>query len=228
MPSNTISLQPLPPSDINTAARFCALAMADNPLHITVFGQAADKRQHRLTRLFSGLFPYINRNGDLIGAYADGQLVGVLGRLRPLCCRPHWRDMLRLMPTLLTSNSALGLLKTYSWLSNWAKLDPDTPHWHLGPLAVAPDQQRQGIGHSLMAYAINQAHGVSLYLETDKLSNVHFYQRLGFHITATPTLLDAQTWLMHRTHSDQPSDKFKNQAKERYRSKSSMTTKGDI
>lgn len=196
MPSNTISLQPLPPSDINTAARLCALAMADNPLHIKVFGLRQEQRELRLTRLFTGLLPYIGRNGELIGAYADGLLVGVLGRLTPGCCQPSWKDLLKLTPTLLTSNSPLGLLKTLRWLSSWAKLDPAPPHWHLGPLAVAPDSQRQGIGRSLMGHAIEGAGGVSLYLETDKLSNVQFYQQLGFNIIATPTLLATPTWLM--------------------------------
>lgn len=196
MQKNTPNITLLPSSDVKAAAQLCALAMADNPLHITVFGQAANKRQHRLTRLFNGLLPYINRNGDLLGAYVDDQLVGVLGRLRPLSCQPNWQDTLRLIPTLLTSNSALGLLKTCSWLNNWAKLDPDTPHWHLGPLAVTPNVQRQGIGRQLMDCAINQAEGVNLYLETDKLSNVQFYQSLGFNITATPLLLGTQTWLM--------------------------------
>lgn len=203
---HTIKTQPLPKHDLNAAARLCAEAMADNPLHIKVFGQAAAKRQQRLTRLFRGLLPYIGRNGELMGAYADGQLVGILGRLRPLCCQPNWRDMLRLMPTLLTSNSALGLLKTFNWLNSWAKLDPAEVHWHLGPLAVIPDFQHQGIGRSLMDYAINEACGVGLYLETDKLSNVQFYQSLGFTITATPTLLGMQTWLMRRKTavSDKP------------------------
>ncbi|WP_417617301.1 GNAT family N-acetyltransferase [Oceanisphaera sp.] len=192
----TIELQPLSAQDLSAAARLCALAMCDNPLHIKVFGPGAVKRQRRLTRLFTGLLPYIARKGELMGAYADGQLVGVLGRLRPGLCQPSWRDVLTLTPALLSSNSPLGLIKTLRWLASWARLDPAEPHWHLGPLAVAPHWQRQGMGRLLMKHAIKDAAGVGLYLETDKLSNMHFYQRLGFKITATPTLLATPTWLM--------------------------------
>ncbi|WP_319782562.1 GNAT family N-acetyltransferase [Oceanisphaera sp. IT1-181] len=196
MQTSQITLALIPKVDLKAAARLCAEAMAENPLHLKVFGQDINKRQRRLTRLFSGLLPYIARNGELSGAYVGQQLVGVLGRLSPGHCQPYYLELIKLAPALLASNSPLGWLRTRHWLNQWAKFDPATPHWHLGPLAVAPNHQRQGIGRALMEVAINEANGVSLYLETDKLSNVLFYQKLGFHITATPTLLGTKTWLM--------------------------------
>lgn len=196
MPQTSFSLAPLAHCDIKIAAALCAEAMLDNPLHVRVFGQNAGKRKLRLTRLFSGLLSYVENKGELIGAYHNSQLLGVLGRLAPNRCQPSLFETLSLAPALLASNSPLGWIRTLRWLSSWAQLDPNVPHWHLGPLAVSPQHQRQGIGRALMAYAINKAQGSSLYLETDKLSNVKFYQSLGFHITAQPTLLDTPTWLM--------------------------------
>lgn len=196
MPQTHFSFRPLRPADLKIAAALCAEAMLDNPLHIRVFGHDAKRRKRRLTRLFNGLLPYILAKGELMAAYQDGQLLGVLGRLAPHRCQPSWQETLSLAPALISSNSPLGWLRTLRWLASWAKLDPCLPHWHLGPLAVSPQYQRQGIGRALMAYAINEAQGISLYLETDKLSNVQFYQRLGFHIIAQPTLLDTPTWLM--------------------------------
>lgn len=138
MLSSPTTLQPLCPSDISAAARLCAFTMADNPLHIRVFGQDAIKRQRRLNSLFRGLLPYVASKGQLIGAYHNGQLLGVLGRLAPHGCQPCWRETLTLVPALLASNSPLGWLRTGLWLTSWAKFDPITPHWHLGPLAVSP------------------------------------------------------------------------------------------
>ena len=191
-----VTIERLRSADLNAAAWLCAEAMLDNPLHLKVFGHVLAKRQQRLTRLFNGLLPYICSNGELMAAYADQQLVGVLGRLTPGRCQPSYLDIFKLLPTLLASNSPLGWLRTLRWLRQWAALDPKTSHWHLGPLAVSPSSQRQGIGRSLMDYAISEANGINLYLETDKLSNVQFYQSLDFHITATPTLLGTKTWLM--------------------------------
>lgn len=201
MPFSHFKLALIPTADLSAAARLCAEAMADNPLHLKVFGQDINKRQRRLTRLFSGLLPYIAGNGELRGAYVGQQLVGVLGRLSPGRCQPSYMEILKLAPALLTSNSPLGWLRTLRWLKQWSALDPKTLHWHLGPLAVAPNHQRQGIGRALMEVAIIEANGVRLYLETDKLSNVQFYQRLGFNITATPILLGTKTWLMLRSEA---------------------------
>lgn len=196
----TISLQPVPSSELSTAAQLCAMAMRDNPLHIKVFGKSANKREQRLTRLFGGLLAYIGTKGELMGAYNNGRLVGVMGCLAPSNCQPSLAQLLRLMPALLSSNSPLGLFKTLYWLRSWAKLDPTQPHWHLGPLAVTSDWQGQGIGRQLMTDTINTAlkqdPDAGLYLETDKLINAEFYQRLGFTTLATPTLLATPTWLM--------------------------------
>lgn len=196
----TISLQPVSPSELPMAAQLCAIAMRDNPLHINVFGKSASKREQRLTRLFGGLLAYIEAKGELTGAYNNGHLVGVMGCLPPAGCQPSLAQLLRLVPALLSSNSPLGLFKTLYWLRSWARLDPSMPHWHLGPLAVANDWQGKGIGRQLLTNAINmafkQAPNVALYLETDKLINAQFYQRLGFTILATPTLLATPTWLM--------------------------------
>lgn len=196
----TISLQPVPANELSIAAQLCAVAMRDNPLHIKVFGKSASKREQRLTRLFNGLLIYIHRKRELIGAYNNGHLVGVMGCLPPAHCQPSLAQLLRLVPTLLSSNSPLGLFKTLYWLRSWASLDPPQPHWHLGPLAVDSDWRGQGIGRLLITDTMNTAFkqdpNAGLYLETDKLVNVEFYQRLGFSTLATPTLLSTPTWLM--------------------------------
>ena len=83
-----------------------------------------------------------------------------------------------------------------------AKLNPRTPHWHLGPLAVDPAWQGQGIGWQLLEYVIEQTHkaepSVPLYLETDKEENVRYYTKFGFYTVGRPMILGTQSWLMLR------------------------------
>ncbi|OEY67670.1 GNAT family N-acetyltransferase [Marinobacter sp. X15-166B] len=198
-----IAIQPLSRTDLTRAATLCARAMRDNPLHLAVFGGPDTRRQQRLQRLLAGLLGYILRKGDLLGAYRNGTLVGVLGLLPPGRCRPTWRDLPRLLPTLLTSNTPAGSLRTAIWLNTWRRHDPGTPHWHLGPLAVEPDWQGQYVGTRLMDYACNRAADACLYLETDTPANVRFYQRFGFSVLATPVILTTPSWLMVRPLSDQ-------------------------
>jgi len=192
------TIHPLGQCDLLAAAEICARAMRDNPIHIQVFGAPHELRERRLRRFFPGLLAYVHRKGSLYGAFAKGTLVGVLGMLPPKTCKPSPRDLLRLAPTLLTSSSPVGTLRLAIWLSTWARIDPSTPHWHLGPLAIVPAWQHRGIGTQLMEYASHKASGDSLYLETDKLANVGFYEGFGFSVLATPSILATPSWVMVR------------------------------
>ena len=196
--TNNYAIQVLSKNDLAEATEVCAEAMLDNPLHIKVFGTDTRLRARRLKRFFPGMLTYIQRKDSLYGVFVDGRLIGVLGMLPPRRCKPSLVDSLCLLPTLLSSNSPIGTLRLAIWLTTWANIDPATPHWHLGPLAVAPAWQRQGIGSRLLEYACSKGNDDSLYLETDKLSNVELYQRFGFTTLATPTILGSISWVMLR------------------------------
>ena len=194
-------IRPLDKNDLLAAAQVCADAMNDNPIHIKVFGAESALRKRRLQRFFPGMLAYVYRKGSLYGTFADGVLIGVLGMLPPGHCKPSLADILRLLPTLLTSNNPIGSMRLAIWLSRWAKIDPATPHWHLGPLAVATAWQHQGVGTQLIEFVASQCTGADLYLETDKLSNVELYERFGFSILDTPSILATPSWLMIRPAS---------------------------
>lgn len=199
MSKRLFSIQPLEKSDLAAAAVICAEAMLDNPIHIRVFGKADALRKRRLKRFFPGLLAYVYRKGHIYGVFADQILVGVLGMLPPKRCKPSLYDLLRLLPSLISSNSPLGTVRLAVWLSTWAKIDPARPHWHLGPLAVDSAWQKQGIGTQLMAFACdNKGSKTNIYLETDKLSNVELYQKFGFITLATPRILGVPSWVMLR------------------------------
>jgi len=192
------AIHPLDKSELLAAADICADAMNDNPLHIKVFGTDPILRERRLRRLFPALLAYVQRKGSLYGVFADGHLIGVLGMLPPKTCKPSFGDFLRLLPRLLTAHNPLGTARLAIWLGTWAKIDPAAPHWHLGPLAIAPAWQRQGVGTLMIEFAFSKCAGDNLYLETDKLSNVELYKRFGFTTVATPSILATPSWVMMR------------------------------
>lgn len=203
MTTQPYDIHPLRKSDLLAAAKLCAEAMRDNPIHIRVFGTVATLRQQRLQRFFPGMLNYLYRKGYLYGIFNDECLIGVLGMLPPGHCQPSMLDLLRLLPTLLTSNSLAGTARLVTWLSTWARIDPTTPHWHLGPLSVAPAWQGQGIGTQLIEFACSQGQEDNLYLETDKQSNVELYAKFGFSTLATLTTLDIPSWVMMRHAAQQ-------------------------
>jgi ribosomal protein S18 acetylase RimI-like enzyme len=87
-----------------------------------------------------------------------------------------------------------------TWGGEWARRDPAEPHWHLGPVAVDPDSQGQGIGGAMLAdfCARMDGHGALVYLETDKSENVRFYEKFGFAVAAQGEVLGVPNWFMSR------------------------------
>jgi ribosomal protein S18 acetylase RimI-like enzyme len=87
--------------------------------------------------------------------------------------------------------------------STWASHDPQESHWHLDPLAVEPEMQRQGIGTQLMDYCCNflDSSKAAGYLETGTESNVRFYERFGFSVAKEIIVLGVPTWSMWRPES---------------------------
>ncbi|SCZ86707.1 GNAT family N-acetyltransferase [Nitrosomonas mobilis] len=199
MYKHNCNILPLGVNDMPTAATICAAAMNENPLHVKVFGANPDLRQRRLRRMFPALLTYVKRKGELYGAFIDGKLIGVLGMLPPNACQPTLRDLIQLLPRMISANSPLGGLRLAIWLGTWARIDPKQPHWHLGPLAIAPQWQYKGVGTQMIEFTINQCAAEHLYLETDKQSNVDLYQRFGFKTLATPTILGIPSWVMIRS-----------------------------
>jgi ribosomal protein S18 acetylase RimI-like enzyme len=86
------------------------------------------------------------------------------------------------------------------WFARWCRLDPDDPHVHLGPIAVAPTLQRTGIGTALMERYIEHLdnEGTAGYLETDREENVEFYRKFGFAVRYSEDLIGTPTWYMWR------------------------------
>lgn len=73
-------------------------------------------------------------------------------------------------------------------------------HWHIGPVAVEPVAQRQGVGIAMLgAVCLHMdAYGSVSYLETDRTENIHFYQSFGFVVLDLSKVLGVSTWYMSR------------------------------
>lgn len=192
-----VDIRQLAAAELSPAAKLCACAMRQNPVHLRVFGKSPKRLDRRLNRFFAAVLPYIHRKGVLWGAYVDGRLIGVLGALPPKTCAPTSLDMLRMLPDLAMSPTAL--LRAYRWLDVWRRSDLSDPHWHVGPLAVEPSHQSRGVGTRLLQHCFNHtASGVPLYLETDTPGNVRFYSSFDFRVAQTVEVLGTMTWLMRR------------------------------
>ncbi|MBI6628932.1 GNAT family N-acetyltransferase [Pontibaca salina] len=199
--AHPVEVRALAPSDLPAAAAVLTVGMADNPLHIRVFGSNPKARRRRLSRFLVPLIAYVQANGQVLGAYEQGDLVGVLGMIAPGRCRPGLRDRLRFAGAFAVGMSPFVLWRLRRWLALWARHDPDTPHWHLGPLAVLPARQRRGIGRQLVMHCCAQLDtlGANAWLETDLEINVTFYRTFGFAEVGQDHVLNVPAWFMHRS-----------------------------
>ncbi|GGV02399.1 GNAT family N-acetyltransferase [Streptomyces spectabilis] len=79
---------------------------------------------------------------------------------------------------------------------------PAEPVWFLGTVGVDPDRQGAGLGRAVLRPGIEAAErdGVPAFLETSAETNLRFYERLGFEVTADLTLPGGgpRTWCMVR------------------------------
>src|SRR5262249_2842405 len=93
------------------------------------------------------------------------------------------------------------------WTATWARHDPAEPHWHLGPVAVDAHRQRKGVGTLLLNEYCSRLDALDAvgYLETDKKTNVTFYERFGFVPMGTANVLELPNWFMRRGARRSPS-----------------------
>ncbi len=188
------------------ATAVLADAMLDNPLHAQAFGADPARRRRRLWRFMDLLIRHVHSHGTLLGAYAQGELIGVLGMLRPGCCRPSRLAALRFAGALVTGNPPTGVWRIARWLAAWWRNDPSEPHSHVGPLAVASAYRRQGVGRHLMVHCCEQLDALALvaWLETDLAINASFYETVGFATVRHEPVLGVPNWFMRRAPKGSP------------------------
>ncbi len=195
-----ISIGPLQESDLPEAVVVSTRAYSTNPLGMAVYRDHPDSERYREAS-YKQLLEHMS--GQVFIAKKDEQVVGVMRMVE----WPHCQFSLSLTKTLrillsamLTKNRGL-VIRRLTAMRVWSKHHPRQPHWHLGPIAVIPELQGQGIGSQLLEHFcrhVDQAEQTA-YLETDRPENVPLYERFGFKITEEAPVLGVRNWFMWRT-----------------------------
>jgi ribosomal protein S18 acetylase RimI-like enzyme len=199
--SGTPSLRLLRHEEIELAAHVVGRGMCNNPVNVAVFRiPDAGNRTRALGRFFVRVLQGLYRRGFIIGAFRSQDLIGVCGFARPGFCQPRMLEKMRVLPAAVIGNPAPTPLRLLHWVGEWSKLDPAEPHWHLGPVAVEPQLQHQGIGTAMLDAFCTITDGFHslAYLETDKEENVRLYRRFGFRVIYSAKVLGVPNWFMSR------------------------------
>lgn len=77
---------------------------------------------------------------------------------------------------------------------------PVEPHWYLSVLSVSPESQGKGHGSALIRPGLKMAdqQGVGAWLETQRQSNIGFYERFGFEMAGQIEVDGNPLWMMWR------------------------------
>jgi len=197
MKLSEIAIVPLLASEISDAADMLGRAFVTDPMVTGLFGEITGKMTNRLAGVFSlmlGVLPSDNicvKNGE--------RIVAVMRMVKPGECQPSRRHVLKALPRLLAATGT-RMPRVLKYLSFLEKFDPEERHLHLGPFAVDPEFQRNGIGSHLLNYFSDYVdrQGVAAFLETNKATNVRLYKGYGFSTINEASLFDVPTWFMWR------------------------------
>ena len=193
----TNNIEKLGRSVIAEVAEVMRHAFLTNPVLVSAFGGRTESHRRRQETMYRVIFDHFS--GQLFGVRRGGSIVGVLGMtFWPDCEQDSFKSW-TVLPRLLLVLRGLTP-RIIDWHSTWAVHHPKRPHWHLGPVAVLPTAQRQGLGSQMVQQFCdhvdrNQAPG---YLETDKLDNVTLYERFGFRVNKKADVLGVPNWFMWR------------------------------
>jgi GNAT superfamily N-acetyltransferase len=166
-----------------------------NPLHVAAFGpQRIDQ-----SRLFFRIGLRHMFVGQALVAMVDGKVRGYAHFNASPRCLPAPEEVPLAAATLLKPLAG-AIPQVVRWFARWCHLDPEQPHVHLGPIAVSPGAQGQGVGTALMNRYMDhlKKERAAGYLETDKAENVAFYKKFGFAVQREEELIGATIWYMWR------------------------------
>jgi ribosomal protein S18 acetylase RimI-like enzyme len=196
-----IAVRELRRDEIAEAAHLLGRGMCDNPVNARAFAISDPERRCRaLTRFFVPVVRRLHRRGSVVGAFREEAMVGVCCVAPPHACQPRVLEKLKVVPSVVLGNPLGTAGRVLRWVGEWSRRDPPDLHWHLGPLAVDPPFQGQGVGKAMMTSFCAQmdARGGLSYLETDKPENVRFYQKFGFSVLGEAEVLGVSNWFMSR------------------------------
>ena len=201
---NPITIRRLRNHELPVAALLLSRAMCDNPIDVRAFGGEAPRRRRSLERFYAPVLRGLCRRGEILGGFRDAELIALCAFAPPGHCQATLAEKVRILPSVVLANQIGTAARILQWVGAWARRDPSEPHWHLGPVAVEPASQGQGVGHALVAdfcTRVDECAGLA-YLETDKRENVRFYRRFGFSVVAEAEVLGVRTWFMSRALTD--------------------------
>lgn len=190
--------------DVKALARVLGRAFHDDPVMAWMIPDDA-RRARALPRIFAAMTRHHFLAGDAVEIAARNGTVGAAALWDP---PGRWkqtpREELRMLPAMLL---AVGrhMGRGQEMVDVMKRHHPEEPHWYLGVIGSDPDMRGTGLAHALLRSRLDRcdAEGAPAYLESTKESNLPYYLRFGFDVTAELTIPGGgpRIWPMWRNPS---------------------------
>ena len=188
---DSLKLSFMEKNGIQESARVLSVDMLNNPLHVAVFQGKGEKERIEIEKMFSKLL--IELPGIVFLVNEKQNIIGVM-RMK------SWEGI-KATDDLKESKDENDISWRKSvWHMEWARHEPLSQHWHLGPIGVLPSHQGLGIGSMLMERFCKEVDAclAKAYLETDLDRNVRFYEKFGFKVVSESEIFDVKNRYMLR------------------------------
>ncbi|TDJ13418.1 MAG: GNAT family N-acetyltransferase [Deltaproteobacteria bacterium] len=199
-PPSPPGIRRIRPRDHRGSIQVLARAFRDSPLNRAVIRESDRSRRLR-SNLFGTrtLLPVAAAHRAVWVAHRNDDIVGALIGTAPNCYPLPPPSL----PARLVCTIGQGWSVARRWGDVFSRLDEIhliEPHWYLGTLGIDPDHQGRGVGTAMLRHWLEFATGdpAPIYLETDRVANVSFYQRQGFDVVRETEVLGTKIWCMRR------------------------------
>lgn len=194
-----LALAPLGPHDVDEASALLGRAFRDNPLTRAVVGGRDGTRLRSTRRGMALQMRQFLEHGEVVGAHADGRLVGVRMTVPP----GLWPLPASPWPARLWLALRQGRRISGRWAEVGEQLEARHPiagHAYLSILGVDPPSQGRGVGRALLQDWVREldAREAWAWLETDQEHCLAFYGSAGFERKERLELFGAALHLMER------------------------------
>jgi hypothetical protein len=185
--------------DIPAAAYVISRALVTNPNSIAFWGGKDEKHRLRVEQTIR-IASLEDPRSHPIAAKLSGKIVGAFNMIESPYCQVSFIEGLKLFPAMLWINRE-AFLRSFRLGRIGARLDPQEPHMHLGPIGVLPEIQGKGIASQILAFmcAYLDQRQLPGYLETDQPGIPdHLLPPFGFYLIREVDILGVHNWCMWR------------------------------
>jgi predicted N-acetyltransferase YhbS len=187
---NALEIRIMHPSEAKQVALVNSIAYQNDPPMVAIHQSQGEELRKRLEKTLIDM--YTNTPQETFIAIKKDRIIGSIRS--QLCTGQYYSghsysegEYDHIITNKLEELSFEQRMKW--WIKTCESHDITIPHSHVGPFAVLPEFQSKGVGSRLLDDYLSRLGGVPSYLETFTVSNASYYEKRGYKVLKTDSVL---------------------------------------